>query len=48
MKSEIMTAYFNYLHQQGQAPKTDEDLRIKTKVVVFPASIYLYPEMTIL
>jgi len=35
VKSEIMTAYFNYLHQEGLAPKTDEDLKIKMKVTSF-------------
>jgi hypothetical protein len=32
VKSEIMTAYFNYLHQEGHAPKTEEELKMKTKV----------------
>jgi len=39
VKSEIMTAYFNYLHQEGQAPKTDKELKMKTKVNVF---MYVY------
>lgn len=32
VKSEVMVAYFNYLHSQKQAPKTPEELKEKTKV----------------
>jgi len=31
-KSEILTAYFNYLHSQQQAPRTPEELKSKTTV----------------
>ena len=31
-KSEILAAYFNYLHSQHQAPRTPEELKAKTKV----------------
>ena len=31
-KSEILTAYFNYLHSQQQAPRSPEELKTKTKV----------------
>lgn len=34
-KSEILTAYFNYLHTQNRAPKTEEELKEKTKVREF-------------
>lgn len=32
VKSEVMVAYFNYLHSQKQTPKTPEELKEKTKV----------------
>jgi len=31
-KSEILTAYFNYLYSQRQEPTTAEELKSKTKV----------------
>jgi len=32
VKTKIMVAYFNYLHTQGQGPKSDDELKQKTKV----------------
>jgi hypothetical protein len=32
VKSEILTTYFNYLNAQGQAPRTNDELKEKTKV----------------
>jgi hypothetical protein len=32
VKSEILAAYFNYLHSRNEDPKTPEDLKTKTKV----------------
>jgi len=32
VKTEIMVAYFNYLHTQAQGPKSDDELKQKTKV----------------
>src|ERR1700682_3612336 len=34
VKSEVMVAYFNYLHSQNKAPKTPEELKQKTKVYI--------------
>lgn len=32
VKTEIMVAYFNHLHSLGHGPKSDDDLKQKTKV----------------
>ena len=32
VKSEVMVAYFNYLHSQKKSPKTPEELKQKTQV----------------
>ena len=32
VKSEILAAYFNYLHSRNEDPKTPDDLETKTKV----------------
>jgi hypothetical protein len=32
VKSEILAAYFNYLHSRDEDPKTPEELKAKTKV----------------
>jgi hypothetical protein len=34
-RSEILTAYFNYLDSQNKGPKTQEELKDKTKVSIF-------------
>jgi hypothetical protein len=35
MKSEILVAYFNYLDSQNAAPRSPEELQMKTKVWSF-------------
>ena len=32
VKREIMVAYFNYLDSQNEAPRTPDELKVKTKV----------------